>query len=282
MAADIVHLQIGRPLPALPDELNRGIYAVAWRADIPLGAKMIKPGDDRAILHDWLGAFESTKTSSAKPVSPSAPRITVAICTRDRPTALRACLQASCNQHYDNFDILVVDNGECSNESLRELCREFGASYTAESRPGVVPARNRAVAEADGELIAFIDDDCIPSPAWLRCVAAEFSHCPAAACCTGPILPRELETPAQELMEFRGGFTRGFERRVYTEQSGKANRPPIPCRPGCSAAGETWSSANTHCGRSGDSMNSWQSAKISTCFTGYYVRDTRSFIPRAP
>ncbi|MGE0081399.1 MAG: glycosyltransferase family 2 protein [Thiohalomonadaceae bacterium] len=145
------------------------------------------------------------------------PAVTVAVCTRERPEELAGCLAAVSVQSDPPDELLVVDNAPRSTLT-RELAGKHGCSYACEPRPGVRFARNRALAVAQNEVVAFIDDDCRPEPGWLQAVRRQFAR-PGVGCCTGPLLPLELETPAQRLMENRGGFNRGFVPRLFTRDS---------------------------------------------------------------
>ena len=84
--------------------------------------------------------------------------------------------------------------------------------YVREPRPGLDWARNRAIREARGEIVAYTDDDVSVDPGWVRALAAAFAEEPHAMCVTGLVLPDEIDTPAQLLFEKYGGFGRGFER----------------------------------------------------------------------
>ena len=77
------------------------------------------------------------------------PFCSVVVPTRDRPAQLAACRRALADLDYptDRLETIVVDD-----------CNGTG--------PGA--ARNRAAAEARGELLVFTDDDCLPAPGWLR------------------------------------------------------------------------------------------------------------------
>lgn len=99
--------------------------------------------------------------------------LTVAFCTykrADRLAELVAALRAqSCPVP---FEILVVNNNSPDNtlEVLGRLQREPGASLrvVTETAPGIVPARNRALAESlDRDILVFIDDDELPQAGWL-------------------------------------------------------------------------------------------------------------------
>src|SRR2546422_10702578 len=101
------------------------------------------------------------------------PRLcTVVICTRDRPESLDRCLGAVGALDYPSFDVLVVDNGS-SATGTREVAERWGARCTVEPRPGLSRARNRGAGEAQGDLIAYLDDDALPEPGWLAAIERE-------------------------------------------------------------------------------------------------------------
>ena len=143
------------------------------------------------------------------------------VCTRDRTDQLRGCLGALRVQKGIDFETLVVDNAP-ADSATRELIfeRYWKCRYVVEPAPGVAFARNRGIALARGEIIAFLDDDCRPGAGWLRAIAKSFTEHPHLGCCTGPVLPLELKTPAQALLEARGGFNKGFHRRLFGRESG--------------------------------------------------------------
>jgi GT2 family glycosyltransferase len=147
----------------------------------------------------------------------SALPITVAVCTRDRAAQLAACLESLTALEYppDLLDLLVVDNAP-SNEQTKEVVARYpSVRYVCEPMPGLDHARNRAVAEARGDIVAFTDDDVRVDAGWAAALSAAFEGEPDAACVTGLVVPDELDTPAQILFEQYGGFGRGFERRVF-------------------------------------------------------------------
>jgi len=79
------------------------------------------------------------------------------------------CLNALSNQTYpaDKREIVVVDNG--SDVTLEALVTSYeGACLVHESKEGSYAARNRGVKYSTGEILAFTDADCIPSPTWLE------------------------------------------------------------------------------------------------------------------
>jgi glycosyltransferase involved in cell wall biosynthesis len=101
-------------------------------------------------------------------------RISVCICTFRRPDMLARLLDALAEQRVDSsfsFDIVVVDNdSERSAESTVrsfQLRRNIETLYDCEPVRNISMTRNRAIRNAAGNLIAFIDDDEAPVQGWL-------------------------------------------------------------------------------------------------------------------
>jgi len=98
--------------------------------------------------------------------------VTVAICTWNRAPLLRRALESLGAIELPEgvrFELLVVDNGS-SDETpavLREHASALPLRVVAEPEPGLSHARNRATAEARGELMVWTDDDVQVEPEWL-------------------------------------------------------------------------------------------------------------------
>ena len=159
-----------------------------------------------------------------RPAPRRLPSSTVAICTRNRPDDLRRCLEGVARLHDDGQEVLVIDNCP-SNDDSEEVVRSFpGVRYAREPLPGLNHARNRALKEAHGEIVAFIDDDATPDPSWLRALLPNFSQ-PIVMCVTGLTMPLELEAPAQIQFESYSTFSRGFYRQTFSG----AWQDPLAC-----------------------------------------------------
>jgi Glycosyl transferase family 2 len=143
----------------------------------------------------------------------SDPTVSVIVCTRDRPSDLRSCLDSIAALRTRPVEVIVVDNSP-SDGAARELCRDYPVRYVLESSPGLARARNRGIVEARGEVVAFTDDDCVVDRHWLDGLGDPF-HDPLVMALTGYAGPLELETPAQYLFEVHGGFQRFSERRLF-------------------------------------------------------------------
>jgi glycosyltransferase involved in cell wall biosynthesis len=148
----------------------------------------------------------------------SEPAITVVIATRDRTGSLLRCLDSLTRVDYSAFDVVVVDSAPASDateQTLRQLAFRFPLRYVRASRPGLAVAHNAALGQVTGEVVAITDDDVEVERGWLAALAGAFAD-PATTCVTGLIMPAELQTEAQLLVEQAGGFSRGFTRRTFT------------------------------------------------------------------
>ena len=100
--------------------------------------------------------------------------ICVCICTYKRPQFLRRLLLELARQNTGGlftYSIVVADNDEL--ETARMEVLDFAARatipvvYCVEPRQNIALTRNKAIESADGDFIAFIDDDEFPTKDWL-------------------------------------------------------------------------------------------------------------------
>jgi glycosyltransferase involved in cell wall biosynthesis len=138
------------------------------------------------------------------------PTVSAAVCTRNRTGMLRRALSALTKQSRRPIEIIVVDNAPDSDESLRMIDAEFPCvRYHREDAPGLDFARNRALREAVGDIVAYLDDDVVVAPNWIDAIAVAFTDDPDAAICTGRVEALSLDTAGQRLFEDNGGFSCG-------------------------------------------------------------------------
>jgi glycosyltransferase involved in cell wall biosynthesis len=189
------------------------------------GARRLSAGDLEQKIGAELGERIVAETirdemrvlSAPTPLPP----ITIAICTRDRPEGVERLLRSlrplivAIPAGSGQPEIILVDNAP-ADDSTRVLAGQWPeVRYVREPRPGLNFARNRALREARGEILAFLDDDVIADRHWLAGLADAWAANRDAAAFTGLVLPMELETEAQIVFERRGGFRRGFDRIRY-------------------------------------------------------------------
>ncbi len=97
-----------------------------------------------------------------------APPVSIVIPVYNRPQEISECLEALLQLHYpeDRREIIVIDDG--STDHTREVVGRYPVRFIArEANRGQAAARNLGVQQARGEIIAFIDSDCVAEPEWL-------------------------------------------------------------------------------------------------------------------
>ena len=125
------------------------------------------------------------------------PPISVIVCTTgDRPEQMRRCVASILEQDCDNFELLVVLNA-AADHGFETALRGFNARLLHEPRPAMCAARNRALREARGTMVAFTEDDVLVHPGWLHALAAPFAR-DGVGCVTGCVLPEGPGYLAQE------------------------------------------------------------------------------------
>ena len=101
--------------------------------------------------------------------------ISIVIPHLNQPEFLQRCLGTLAVQirRLPDTEVIVVDNG--SSQSPAEICAMFGfATLMHEAEAGPGPARNAGVARSTGDIIAFIDADCIADGDWLDVLNQHF------------------------------------------------------------------------------------------------------------
>ena len=100
-----------------------------------------------------------------------APKVSVVINTADRAKYIGDTLRGLTQQSYDNFEVIVV-NGP-SQDNTEEVVKQFNIRYY-EAPFNLSVSRNIGIKHAAGDIIAFIDDDAVPSPTWLEEIVEEY------------------------------------------------------------------------------------------------------------
>lgn len=99
------------------------------------------------------------------------PMFSVAVCTYDRPDLLALAIESVLSQTGPNFELLVIDNHpkQKSRQTFERLAAQHPrARYVHEPRVGLSHARNRALREAAGRYVVYIDDDARMPEGYLR------------------------------------------------------------------------------------------------------------------
>jgi glycosyltransferase involved in cell wall biosynthesis len=94
------------------------------------------------------------------------PRVSVVIPTRNRPEMLGAAIDSVLAQTFTDYEIVVVINGpdNPATPRTREAATAAGCRIVRIERAGIGVALNAGIAAAQGEWIAFLDDDDLWEP----------------------------------------------------------------------------------------------------------------------
>jgi len=130
----------------------------------------------------------------------------VVVCTRNRSRSLAQALDRLLQLEYpeDRWELIVVDNG--STDDTLAVAREVASTQPErvvvleEPEPGLSISRNRGIARAHGQVVAFIDDDAIPEPDWLRGLL-EILSTDGVSVAGGPVVPMFRGQPPAWLTE---------------------------------------------------------------------------------
>lgn len=135
--------------------------AVELAHDVALPAKLL-------AFMSWL---------ELHPPEGDGPLISVVLATRDRPEALGRAIASVVAQRYRNWELIVVDDGTVPETRAVVARTDDRRVRLAEGpRSGLSAARNAGLADSEGEIVCYCDDDNVMHPGWLHAVAQVFSE----------------------------------------------------------------------------------------------------------
>ncbi len=132
------------------------------------------------ILRGHLAAAAQEPMEVAElPAAVKAPHAAVVLCTYNRKALVLEALGALSRQQCPPFEVVVVDDGSSdgSLEAVVKRCTDLGLAGRAirlHRNRGLPTARNVGVIAARSEIVAFTDDDCLPTPGWIQAGLASF------------------------------------------------------------------------------------------------------------
>lgn len=216
--------------------------------EMRLSAPGIATGDIIAALSDRASERLTASPANGAPASSAdatdavaeLPLVSVVVCTRDRGPELDRCLQNLAQLTYQNLEILIVDNAPTT-QLNREVVQARMATdarfrYVLEPGPGLSKARNRGLAEARGELLAYTDDDVAVDPEWVTALLAGFARRKDVGCVTGLVCTATLQTPAEHYFDQRVSWAESCEPRLFDLRS-HADDPLYPYAAGLFGTG---------------------------------------------
>jgi glycosyltransferase involved in cell wall biosynthesis len=123
------------------------------------------------IEEKWIAEFnDGTKAKTIELNEHKSPFVSICLVHHDRPHLLQQAISSLTTQTYNNFEVILVDDGSTEIESIRYLElleKDFssrGWKIIRSSNNYLGAARNLATRHAKGEYFIFMDDDNVAKP----------------------------------------------------------------------------------------------------------------------
>ena len=175
-----------------------GVFVYSWTDEWFRGGQEVNDWDFGLTTRDRhpKPALDAVRKQFSKvpfhPPTPS-PGISVVVCSYNGSKTIEQCLKACMQLKYDNYEVIVVDDG--STDTTADIASRYPVRLIRTPNRGLSAARNLGMREAKGEIVAYIDDDAYPDPYWLHYLSIAFQET-AFACIGGP----NLAPPAEGMM----------------------------------------------------------------------------------
>ncbi len=119
-------------------------------------------------------------------------KTSIVIPAHNAQKTLASCLQAVLNQTelLQDCEVIVVDDGSSDRTTVIAACEQV--HVLEQSHQGASSARNTGLHQAQGDIIIFLDADCVPEPGWLTAMLTPFTD-PAVIGVSGRIVTQQKE-----------------------------------------------------------------------------------------
>ena len=118
-------------------------------------------------------------------------KVSIIIPTYNEEKRLPTCLDSISRLDYskEDIEVIVVDNG--STDGTREIAKSCGAEVLRDDSMNVSGLRNLGAKHSKGDILAFVDADCIVSKDWLKNASKYSDDITVAAWGAPPAIPKE-------------------------------------------------------------------------------------------
>jgi glycosyltransferase involved in cell wall biosynthesis len=177
-------------------------------------------------------------------VSLAARSASIVIPTFNGASRIGNCLDSLVKQTAgQNVEILVVDDG--STDNTANVVRGYSSiRLVFQANAGPASARNRGALEAQGKILLFTDDDCVPMPDWLEAMLGPFRD-PEVVGAKGVYRTHQKSLAARFVqieyedkyrlmaglasIDFIDTYSAGFRRDRFLEMTGYDTSFPVAC-----------------------------------------------------
>lgn len=182
----------------LPQDIAEQIYANSFKAEQILGRSgfvtfdLGKEGqpiyeDPTSSNFDYTGLLTNIRSlvGNLQDQQPqliaekgNQPVVSVVIATYNRPDYLNKCLAGLNNLIFPDgkMEIVIIDDGSTSQYDVDHIQQisNFPIRFIKKEHSGITATKNKGIEEAQGEYVAFLDDDMVVSPLWLTQLMSGF------------------------------------------------------------------------------------------------------------
>ena len=159
-------------------------------------------------------------------------KVSIVMPVRDRANTLQAAIDSVLAQTYSNFELLIVDDG--STDDSVEIAKRAAASdkrvraIALTAHQGVCAARNRALEQASGQVIAYLDSDNIWLERYLAASVGALSLLPdAGAVYSGQYLYSNADTTVLTAVRFGPANISLLEQHNYVDLNCLVHRSTV-------------------------------------------------------
>lgn len=151
------------------------------------------------------------------------PTISLIINTTDRAKPLQTLLRALEHQSYSNFEVIVVVGP--TKDNTMEVVQQYSERITVLrcAEANLSKSRNKGLLAAQGDLVAYVDDDSVPSRNWLAQLVQLFEN-PALDATGGQVFMIHPENP---IIQHRLGIVSSLAEQIDIQQSWLDNIVPV-------------------------------------------------------
>ena len=162
---------------------------------------------------------DGTRATAASAMRVLDPSVSVVVSASSDLRTLERCLRSILRSDYDDFEVIVVERRPQSLDIPRMLVNDFPSDhrlrYVEAPSSSVSVARNTGLSRAEGDGVAFVDDDVVVDRDWLRSSAEALRSETGIACVTSLSLPGGFDSELRFLLEPHARPGEGSGRKSY-------------------------------------------------------------------
>ena len=156
---------------------SAGAFVFAWTDEWHRGGTEIEDWDFGLTTRERrpkpaLAAVSRAFAEVPFPPDTNWPRISVIVCTYNGARTFRETMERLRELDYPDYEVIVVNDG--STDHTPDIAGKYNVTLISTENNGLSSARNVGWKAANGEIVAYIDDDAYPDPHWLKFLASTF------------------------------------------------------------------------------------------------------------